>query len=155
MRFTIRGAALLLATLLAVGCGDDDGATDEDMGTGPTDLGGGEPDLAPSDRDAFTPPGGERFVLAAGDWSLHGALLLRRQLRRVEFLVGRWREPRGAGRGESLVRFWSFALWLRQLALLLIVSVGSMLLDQIDEAEGEVATWEDPPPSPAPSHGEE
>jgi len=70
MRFTIRGAALL-AALLAVGCGDDGGATDEDMGPeGPTDLGGGEPDLAPSERDAFTPPGGERFILAAGDWSM-------------------------------------------------------------------------------------
>ncbi len=73
MRFTIRGAALLLAALLAVGCGDDGGAMDEDMGPeGPTDLGGGEPDLAPTERDAFTPPGGERFVLAAGDWSMPG-----------------------------------------------------------------------------------
>ena len=71
MKFTIRDVACLLTALFALGCGDDGASDDMDMGaTGPTDLGGGEPDLAPSERDAFTPPGGERFVLAAGDWSM-------------------------------------------------------------------------------------
>lgn len=68
MRLNVRGGTLLLAALLVAACGDDGMATDDPGG--PRDLGGAEPDLAPSERDAYTPPGGERFVLAAGDWSM-------------------------------------------------------------------------------------
>ena len=75
MRRTMRSQALLVAMVLAGtlgACGDDDGPTgDQDMGTtGPQDLGGTPPDLAPIERDAYVPPGGDRFVLAAGDWSM-------------------------------------------------------------------------------------
>jgi len=70
MKLGIRSSAWVFATLLAIGCGDDGSATGEDMGSGPTDLGGADPDLAPPDRDAFVPPGGERIVLAAGDWTM-------------------------------------------------------------------------------------
>ena len=89
------GGVLLCVVALA-GCGDDGGSTDDDLGTGdqgavlPRDLGGDEPDLAPSERDAFTPPGGERLVLAAGDWSLssgdEGYRCVRKTLDRTLFV---------------------------------------------------------------------
>ncbi|MAQ18066.1 MAG: hypothetical protein CMN30_31975 [Sandaracinus sp.] len=75
MTRTNRGRTVLLCLCalgaFAAGCGDDEPMGEPDMGTtGPMDLGGEEPDLAPTERDAFVPPGGDRFVLAAGDWTL-------------------------------------------------------------------------------------
>ena len=58
-----------------------------------------------------------------------------RQHRRVQFIVGRWREPLDSER-KGRVRFWQFAIWLRQCLLLLISSIGAA---HLDESEGPQA----------------
>jgi hypothetical protein len=60
-----------------------------------------------------------------------GGLPPRQQYQRVEFLVGRWREPSDTRHGW-LVRFWQFAVWARQLSLLVIGSASSMVLYRFD-----------------------
>jgi lysylphosphatidylglycerol synthetase-like protein (DUF2156 family) len=66
----------------------------------------------------------------AGMWQA-GRLPPRQQYQRVEFLVGRWREPSDTQHGW-LVRFWQFAVWARQLGLLVVANGSSMVLYQLD-----------------------
>ena len=65
-----------------------------------------------------------------GEWK-RGGLHPRQQHRRVEFLVGRWREPMGAAPLEWIVRFWQCVIWMRQVSLLLITRVASFCLYQL------------------------
>ena len=67
-----------------------------------------------------------------GAWS--DSMPPRAQHRRVEFLVGRWREP-GRGRHEWRVRFWQLCVWWRQASLLVLTHGGSAVLYQIDPIE--------------------
>ena len=59
----------------------------------------------------------------------------RLQHRRVEFLVGRWRDPRHKEKRGGLVRGWQLVIWSRQIALLLIATVGSEIATQINVSE--------------------
>ena len=65
-----------------------------------------------------------------GEWR-SGGLPPRLQHQRVELIVGRWRESSAARHGW-IVCYWQFVIWTRQLGLLAITSVSSMVLDQLD-----------------------
>ena len=75
-----------------------------------------------------------------GDWWPEGggrgdgkrALPPRLQHRRVEFLVGRWREPKASARRGWLVRSWQLVIWLRQFLLLVVATVGSAIIEQAE-----------------------
>jgi hypothetical protein len=75
----------------------------------------------------------------AGMW-LAGGLPPRQQYQRVEFLVGRWREPSDTRHGW-LVHFWQFVVWARQLSLLSVASASEMVLYQFDPTLEAHATY--------------